>query len=378
MRTTLAEIGSMEIIDCHAHIFPPLWEACGLPDAATHLLHQQRALHTHGNQPVRRLRDHAIVGERHLWQADDPSEAGRAQGLNFRVSRYGRFEWEHEGEGYYVQFLPPHLQEMTSPPEFMVTQMDYAGIRACVLQNDHIYGNLSGYFARAIARFPGRFIGLANVEEAFAHRDDQIAALVAAVEKEGMRGLYFTNAAFFRNGYQAYFDDPRYAPFWDQVRRLELPVFWVFLARSPLGDFAHEMGCFRRWLERYPDIPSVMVHGMPTVLWADDQDVVRFPAYMTEIMEQYPVYSEILYPIMWGGKMNFPFARAQSHIRQVFDRFGPDRLLWGSDMPNVERYCTYRQTLTYVLDYCAFLGEEDRRKIFRDNTLSLFDLEGVP
>jgi predicted TIM-barrel fold metal-dependent hydrolase len=76
--------------------------------------------------------------------------------------------------------------------------------------------------------------------------------------------------------------------------------------------------------------------------------------------------------------MNVPFARAQSHIRQVFDRFGPDRLLWGSDMPNVERYCTYRQTLTYVLDYCAFLGEEDRRKIFRDNTLSLFDLEGVP
>ena len=51
----------MKTIDGHAHIFPPLATACGLPDAATHLLYQQRAMHTHGNQPVRRLRDDAII-----------------------------------------------------------------------------------------------------------------------------------------------------------------------------------------------------------------------------------------------------------------------------------------------------------------------------
>ena len=79
-----------------------------------------------------------------------------------------------------------------------------------------------------------------------------------------------------------------------------------------------------------------------------------------------------MYPIMWAGKMNFPFARAQSHFRQLYDRFGPDRLLWGSDMPNVERYCTYRQTLAYLLDYSDFLPEVERAKIFRETTLSLF------
>ena len=45
--------------------------------------------------------------------------------------------------------------------------------------------------------------------------------------------------------------------------------------------------------------------------------------------------------------------------------------MWGSDMPNVERYCTYRQSLTYVSDYCDFISGEDRDKIFRRNTLSL-------
>jgi len=30
---------------------------------------------------------------------------------------------------------------------------------------------------------------------------------------------------------------------------------------------------------------------------------------------------------------------------------GVGRLVWGSDMPNVERFCTYRQSLDYVRKY---------------------------
>ena len=99
----------MAIIDCHAHIFPPLASACGLPDAATHRLYQQRAMHTHGNQPVRRLRDDSIIAARDLWDPDDPSEAGRATDVDFRVGAMGRFEWSKDGEDYYAQCLPPSL-----------------------------------------------------------------------------------------------------------------------------------------------------------------------------------------------------------------------------------------------------------------------------
>ena len=68
----------LAIVDCHLHIFPPLAGASGFPTAEAHLTHQQRAMHVHGNQPYRRTRDHAVVSERPLWKADDPSEAGRA------------------------------------------------------------------------------------------------------------------------------------------------------------------------------------------------------------------------------------------------------------------------------------------------------------
>jgi predicted TIM-barrel fold metal-dependent hydrolase len=363
-----------KVVDCHGHIFPPLAGASGFRTPAEHLMFQQRALHLHSNQPIRRLRDHAAIAEPFLWSVDDPSEAGQVKDIGFRVGQYGRFEWQKGGESYYLQFLPPHMHDMSSLPEFMITEMDYAGIETVVLQNDHIYGNLAGYFADAIAKYPGRFIGLAQVDEAFGYRDEQIALLEQQIRQQGMKGLYFTLAGFFRNGYRTYYTDPEFAPLWQLVERLGVPVFWVFVNKSPRGDFATQFRAFCDWYEKYPKIASVLVHGLPTHAFANDADVVQFPDYVARLFEELPVYSEVLYPIMWGGKMNYPFPRAQSHFRQLYDRFGADRLIWGSDMPNVARYCTYRQTLTYVYDYSDFLSADDRRKIFHDTTLSLFNL----
>jgi hypothetical protein len=143
------------VVDCHGHIFPPLAGASGFPSVEAHLVHQQRAMHVHGNQPYRRLRDHAAVAERPLWQASDPSETGRATEVRFQAGRFGRFEWERDGERYYVQFLPPHMQDLSAPPEGMVVEMDYAGVGTAVLQNDHIYGNLAEFFAEAARGWPG-------------------------------------------------------------------------------------------------------------------------------------------------------------------------------------------------------------------------------
>jgi predicted TIM-barrel fold metal-dependent hydrolase len=359
------------VVDCHGHIFPPLAGASGFPSAEAHLVHQQRAMHVHGNQPYRRLRDHAVVTERHLWEASDPSETGRAADVRFRVGRFGRFEWERGGESYYVQFLPPHMQDLSAPPEGMVVEMDYAGIGTTVLQNDHIYGNLAQYFAEAARDWPGRFIGLAQVDEPFAYRDEELRALEDQVRRLDMRGLYFTMTAFFRNGYRTLPDDSTFDPLWRTVARLNLPVFWVHSAKSPAGDYRDEMRRLRRIVERQPAIRHVLVHGVPTGLYADDADRITWPEEVAVLLDHHPVWTEVLYPIAWAGRMPYPYARAQHHVRQTYDRFGPRKLVWGSDMPNVGRYCTYRQALGYVWDYAEYLTAEDRRRIFRENTLEL-------
>jgi predicted TIM-barrel fold metal-dependent hydrolase len=57
---------------------------------------------------------------------------------------------------------------------------------------------------------------------------------------------------------------------------------------------------------------------------------------------------------------------------QTHRRFGAEKLMWGSDMPNVERFCTYRQSLEYLRRYCDFLPASDMDRILGDNAARLY------
>ena len=138
----------------------------------------------------------------------------------------------------------------------------------------------------------------------------------------GMRGLYFTMTAFFRNGYRILPDDPTFDPLWQTVARLDLPVFWVHSAKSPAGDYLDEMRRLGRIVDRHPAIRHVLVHGVPTGLYADEGDRIVWPEAIAELLDRRPVWTEVLYPIAWGGRMPYPYARAQHHFRQTYERFG--------------------------------------------------------
>jgi predicted TIM-barrel fold metal-dependent hydrolase len=363
---------SAPVVDCHAHILPYLGGPSGFASTQEHLLYVQRAMATHGAQPVRRRRDLSIVTQPTLWDPSDPSPQGRYE-VGFHAGRNGRFAWTKDGEEYFLQFMPPNLQTMEAPAECLITQMDYAGIDVAILQNDHIYGSLNEYFSDAIRRYPDRFIGLAQVEESLAFKDEQIERLRHACGDLGMSGLYFSTSTFFTTGYRNYYGGDEFVPFWNEVRKMGLPVFWVFPASSPMGDFEAEMRYFRGWLERYPEVPSVLVHGLPDNLFADEQGRLSLPAYVTELIDSFPVQMELLFPIRWGGKWDYPYPQALELVRQYCDRFGAQKLLWGSDMPNVERYCTYRQTLDYLVGYCDFISEADMALILGGNALRLIE-----
>ncbi|MDE0530441.1 MAG: amidohydrolase family protein [Albidovulum sp.] len=363
----------MRIVDCHGHIFPPLAEPCGFESRAEHLLYMQWGMHTHTNQPVVRSRDGETVAEKHLWSPIDPSESGRADGLDFRVDGNGRLAWNLDGEKYHVQYLSPSTRNLESPAETIVAQMDYVGIEKMVLQNDHTYGNSAEIFAAAIAEYPGRFIGLAQVEEGFAWSDSEIRRLERQVAGNGMSGLYFTLNGFMRSGWKETYAAPSYDDFWKTVERLGIPVFWVHPGETPWGSYLEEMERFAGWLERFPRIRSVMVHGWPTAQFDDGTGRIEWPAIVQRIQDEFPVFTEILYPISWGRRHDYPYSLALNHVRQFYERFGANRMIWGSDMPNVERYCTYRQSLDYVRNHASFLSDSESEAIFSGNCLSLFE-----
>ena len=83
---------------------------------------------------------------------------------------------------------------------------------------------------------------------------------------------------------------------------------------------------------------------------------------------------EVLIPIFQGMIWEYPYAEAWPVVREYYERLGPDRLVWGSDMPNVERNCTYRQCLDYLRIHCDFIPQADMDKICGGNVARMFGL----
>ena len=64
-----------------------------------------------------------------------------------------------------------------------------------------------------------------------------------------------------------------------------------------------------------------------------------------------------------GDLFDFPYREVWPTLEEMVARVGSDRLLWGTDMPFQNRFCTYQQSRRWIEHYCDFLTAGDRDAI---------------
>jgi predicted TIM-barrel fold metal-dependent hydrolase len=362
------------IVDSHAHVFQNWDTLCGHQAKEIHLRYLQKNM-TRPSALVLRARDGQAVSEPLLFRQGDNGWAGLREDVNFRVGPFGRLEFTVEGEDYYVQYMPVGMVHIESTPEFMIAQMNIAGVDHCVLQAGMSYGAMNDYNAFAQSQYPERFSALLNLDDPMASSPRWMEELERAVSRLGLRGLYFQLDSFSRYQFAWSFDDARMLPFWDRVAELELPVFFEASA-VPGYDAASYVANMVRLdglLTRHPQQRWLLVMGAPAALFGRGGKY-EFPPEVERAYGRENLQIEITYPIMWGGKWDYPYPEAQALIRDLRDRYGAGKLVWGSDMPNVERFCTYRQCVDYVRRYCDFLSAAEKERILGDNLAELLGI----
>ena len=358
------------IIDSHAHAFPPMGGPSGHRTTREHMRYVQHLIMNH-HQPVRSLADNSIVTRQTLYDGKDLSLSGLIE-VDFRGGGYGRLTWTAGGKDYYKQYLPPTLTRLAAPPELMLAQMDYAGVDKAVFQTGHLYGRLNRFLADAVKRFPGRFWAMAMVDEWRTDHPSQVRALDYAIKEQGLHGLWFMSSNIPLYSRTEAIDDPVFHSFWDHVREMGIPVWWFVSPIAPGREaYMAELAAFGRWNERYSDIPVFFTHGLPLSRFMENGEV-SIPSETWKILDTPNVMFEVVLPIFQGAIYEYPFVEAQPVIREYYERFGPDRLAWGSDMPNVERHCTYKQSLDYLRLHCDFIPPDDMAKICGGNVARMF------
>jgi predicted TIM-barrel fold metal-dependent hydrolase len=155
-----------------------------------------------------------------------------------------------------------------------------------------------------------------------------------------------------------------FSPFWDAFATLDVPLFLTPSYSSLVGDelepFLDGLRVIGRWMDRYPGVPVVLTHGLG---WRSFMQGDRL-AIPDEVYEAAPTdnpdfHLQVLFAIFLGGLWEYPMLEVRPTMEELVRRFGVERIQWGTDIPMVMRFYTYRQNLTHIRRVSDFLSPSE-------------------
>jgi predicted TIM-barrel fold metal-dependent hydrolase len=142
---------------------------------------------------------------------------------------------------------------------------------------------------------------------------------------------------------------------WRKARSLGLAIQMHFIPyyAPQIGELAAE----------FRDVPVILDHlarssqGSP----AEYEEVLK----LAKLPRVYMKYSGVSY----SSKQKYPYPDAKPIVRQCFDAFGPDRMIWGGLGHSIEQF---NQAVALFDAMFDFASESDRAKIRGLNAMKLF------
>ena len=344
------------IIDSHAYCFEPADSPRGYADSREHLLAVQQAQAGH-HQPAFRLRDR-VEGPSDVL---DPTrgDLDELPDVNFRIDRAaGRVLWDYRDETYTKHFYPPNLRNLEFTPESLIGEMDYAGIDKVLLHTNAMLGRSNGYQAECVRRYPDRILSMALLDERQIHTDvdSVISGVTAAIGDLGLHAIKFSSAGYSVS--DEAWDRGPYAPFWEAVSTLGVPVFFTLSTGPARASEAHpdpygrqsylgELRILMRLMERHTHMPCSITHGFPWRVHLDG-DRITLPDQIWEPFENPNLSLEVCFPVRIGDIFDYPYREVWPTMEAMVERIGPCQLMYGTDMPFQNRFCTYRQSRDWL------------------------------
>ena len=354
------------IYDGHAYCFPDLRGKAGFDDRDQFRKHLQLGIARHF-QPVWRARDRAPSDASGLADPDGGWDFASLRDAQFRAAGHGRFEWTVDGETYVKQYMPPSVTDMDYSAESLVAEMDYAGVDMAMIHRTPYLGIGNDFAAECCRRFPDRLQGLAHVEEWLAGTDvdGSIAKLERAIRVQGLHGVQFLPDHLPLYGQSEDWTRDELTPFWDAVAGLGVPLFitpsYSSLATrngAPVDALVGQLRLIDGWMERYPDVPLVLTHGLSWRMFIDGDGLSIPDAVYDAVPESSNFYMQLLFAIFLGGVWDYPMREVRPTMEKLVERVGVERLMWGTDIPMVLRFYTYRQNLEHIRIASDFLPDD--------------------
>ena len=237
-------------------------------------------------------------------------------------------------------------------PEMLLDLMAANGVEKTVLVQVIYYRWDNRYTAQALKKYPHKFMGVCRVNPEDPAAPDHLSYWTEEQDFHGVRLSPASDAS------GDWFTGPLMDPLFRRAEALKVPML-ILTRPSRLPDLA-------RLLEHHPDLDVVVDHmaDCPPDQLADMQcllDLARYPRVYVKISHTWALSQE-----------SYPWRDTHDLVKQVYQAFGGQRIMWGTDWPVCLHKTSYGQTLAVVRDEMSFIGPDDREWVLGKTALQLW------
>ncbi len=245
----------------------------------------------------------------------------------------------------------PHRAEPLGADE-LIAMMDRTGIDRAVIVPPSPVGDSNATALEAAARFPARFAVLGRFNPDL---DGARARLRTWLEQPGMLGIRMT---FYKPIWARWLAPGAIDWFWSDCETLGIPISALaFGAVREIGRLA----------ERHPGLTIILDHLARRSELRDDACFADLDELLA--LARLPNVAVKATALPCYTNDAYPFANLYPYLRRVYDAFGPERIMWGSDLTRLP--CSYLESLDHVRHGLDFLSEDDRARILGGTAAAL-------
>jgi len=226
--------------------------------------------------------------------------------------------------------------------EDVLRTMDAAGVRRCILVPVSCTGFDNQWSLDAAQANPDRLAVMGRFD---VDAPDARAQLQEWRQPPGMLGI---RIFFSGQPWMSMLTEARYAWFWSEMERLQMPLMCLIPGN---------MQALHPIMARHPELRVIIDHAgrhprgpKDDAAWTDLDHTLYFARFKHAAIKVSSLPSFSTRP--------YPFPGLHAPIRRIYDAFGPQRMLWGSDVTRLD--WGYADNLRLFTEALEFLSETDK------------------
>lgn len=288
-------------------------------------------------------------------------------------------DWERYRTRPFTPDLPmPELPDFTVTAEDLIGLMDLHAVdHACVVQRGHVYGYDNSYILDSAVKYPGRLHPVVIMDTQDPATPGQYREWVRTHHAGGFR---MANSRPWLLD-TAWICSPGAMDVWKACADLGTPMNLIFFMKQ----LPFLLPLLKILARQFPDLPIVLDHGaMPfgmtqyEVALADEagEAVVMPPPPHFGLDTTIEIFRDVPNVHFKITEINMERlvkagVRPAHLVRRMIDSFGPDRLVWGSDVGQSMLW-SYARKVEMALEATDFLTAEETRAFLHGNAARIY------